>query len=175
MAEKTIAELIVEESQLLQLSLLRAARIRAEAAFAQTGGQQFGQQAGHQTYEGISGQAGRTQTETGHTDDMNAIERMKTAVARGADDNQLSSQAINATVTGIAQIAGYSLSSQMISSGVANNQLNANIVDHNHKNSNFGRAWGTVPLIVGLDAARDVAQEDEGQGDKVVATQEKSG
>jgi hypothetical protein len=38
MAEKTIAEQLIEESQLLQLTLIRQARIRAESVFAQTGG-----------------------------------------------------------------------------------------------------------------------------------------
>jgi hypothetical protein len=166
MAEKTIIEQIAEEGQLLQLSLIRQARIRAEAVFGQTGGQQFGQQAGHQTYEGISGQGGRTQTETSHLDDMNANERMKVAAARGSDDNQFQAGALNATVTGIAQVAGFGIQSQMVGASVALNQMYQNTVDHNHKNSNFGRAWGVVPLVVGLDAARDVAQEDAGQGDK---------
>jgi hypothetical protein len=166
MTDKTLLEQIAEEGQMLQLSLIRQARIRAESAFAQVGGQQFGQQAGHQTYEGISGQGGRTQTETSHLDDMNANERMKVAAARGADDNQVSSQALNGVVTGIAQIAGYGLSSQMIGASVANNQMFQNTIDHNHKNSNFGRAWGVVPLVIGLDAARDIAQDDKG---KVVA------
>jgi hypothetical protein len=163
MTDKTILEQIAEEGQLLQLSLIRQARIRAEATFAQTGGQQYGQQAGHQTYEGISGQGGRTQTETSHLDDMNSNERMKVAVARGSDDNQFQAGALNATVTGIAQVAGFGIQSQMVGASVALNQMYQNTVDHNHKNSNFGRAWGAIPLFVGLDAARDVAKDDENE------------
>jgi hypothetical protein len=162
MADKTILEQIAEEGYLLQLSLIRQARIRAEAVFAQTGGQQFGQQAGHQTYEGISGQGARTQTETSHTDDMNAIERMKAAVGRGADDNQVTSQALNGVVTGIAQVAGFGIQSQMVGSSVALNQMYQNTVDHNHKNSNFGRGMG----VFGLLAVGDAVEESSDDTDK---------
>ena len=162
MADKTILEQIAEEGYLLQLSLIRQARIRAEAVFAQTGGQQFGQQAGHQTYEGISGQGGRTQTETSHLDDMNTNERMKVVNARGCDDNQVTSQALNGVVTGIAQVAGFGIQSQMVGSSVALNQMYQNTVDHNHKNSNFGRGMG----VFGLLAVGDAVEESSDDTDK---------
>jgi hypothetical protein len=162
--EKTLAEAILEESQLLQLTLLKQARIKAEGVFAQTGGQQAGQQAaqqaGHQTYEGISGQAGRTQTETQHDSDVNTVERIKAGVARGSDDNQFQAGAINATVTGIAQVAGYGLSSQMIGASVANNQMFQNTVDLNHKNSNFGRGWGVLGLATVTEGIENLGKDE---------------
>jgi len=165
MTGKSLQDQCNDELQLLQLAFLKKARaaVEGELGFAMLQG--TGQSSTHQTSENISANAGRTQTETAHTDDMNAIERMKVTVARGSDDNQVISGAVNAGIAQITQASSFGISSQMVSASVANNQLNANIVDHNHKNSNFGRAWGTVPLVVGLDAARDVAQEDAGQGD----------
>ena len=84
----TVADEVNNELALLQLAFLKKARaaVEGELGFAMLSGS--GQSSTHQTSENISQNAGRTQTETAHTDDMNAVERMKVTVARGADDRQ---------------------------------------------------------------------------------------
>ena len=163
MTGKTLHEQCNDELQLLQLAFLKKARaaVEGEMGFAMLSGS--GQTVTHQSGESITGQAGRTQTETAHTDDMNAVERMKVAVGRGADDNQFASQAVNAAIAQVAQASAFGLSGMMVSSTVANNQLNANIVDHNHKNSNFGRGYGVLGLLTVGDNVKDAANDDDGK------------
>jgi len=157
--EKTLLQQIEEEAQLLQLTLIRQARVRAEAVLGATAA--TGQTSSHQTSENISQQAGRTQSETSHLDDMNAGERMKLAVARGADDNQVTSQALNGVVTGIAQVAGFGVQTQMIGASVACNQMYQNTVDLNHKNSNFGRGMGVYGLLAVGDAVEEASNDTD--------------
>ena len=162
MAERTLLDQCNDEMQLLQLAFLKKARAAVEGEMGLAFLHGSGLSASHQTAETISGQAGRTQTETAHLDDMNANERVKVAVARGADDNQVIAGAVNAGVAQITQASSFGLSSQMVSASVANNQLNANIVDHNHKNSNFGRGMG----VFGLLAVGDAVEESNDDSDK---------
>jgi hypothetical protein len=159
MTEKSMIDLVNEELMSLQLAFLKKARaaVEGELGFAMLSGN--AQNAQHQSSENISGQAGRTQTETAHTDDVNAIERMKVAAARGADDNQVISGAINAGVAQITQASAFGLSGMMVGASVANNQINANIVDVNHKNSNFGRGMGVYGLLAVGDAVEEAADD----------------
>jgi hypothetical protein len=161
MTEKTLQAQCNDEMQLLQLAFLKKARaaVEGELGFAMLSGS--GQTVTHQSGESITGQAGRTQTETGHTDDMNAIERMKVACARGADDNQVVSNAVNAAVAQVTQASAFGLSGMMVSASVANNQINANIVDLNHKNSNFGRGMGVYGLLAVGDAVEEAAEDKD--------------
>ena len=161
MADKTLLEQCNDEMQLLQLAFLKKARAAVEGEMGLAFLQGTGHTSSHQTSENISAQAGRTQTETAHTDDMNAIERMKVTVARGSDDNQVISGAVNAGIAQVTQASSFGLSSQMVSASVANNQLNANIVDHNHKNSNFGRGMGVFGLLAVGDAVEETANDTD--------------
>ena len=160
--EKTLIDQCNDEMQLLQLAFLKKARaaVEGELGFAMLAG--TGQSSTLQLSENAAAAAARTQTETAHTDDMNAIERMKVAVARGADDNQVISAAVNTAVAQVTQASAFGLSSLMIGSSVANNQINANIVDVNHKNSNFGRAYG----VLGLLGVGDAVEESNDDTDK---------
>jgi hypothetical protein len=92
---------------------------------------------------------------------MNSVERMKVAAARGSDDNQFQAGALNATTTGIAQVAGFGIQSQMVGASVALNQMYQNTVDHNHKNSNFGRGFGVLGLIGVAEAVENVAKDED--------------
>jgi len=159
MSEKTLMDQCNDELQLLQLAFLKKARaaVEGEMGFAMLSG--AGQTVTHQSGESITGQAGRTQTETAHTDDVNAIERMKGAVARGADDNQVIASAVNTAVAQVAQASAFGLSGMMVGASVANNQINANIVDLNHKNSNFGRGMGVYGLLAVGDAVEEAADD----------------
>ena len=161
MVDKTLMDQCNDELQLLQLAFLKKARaaVEGELGFAMLSGS--AQTMAHQSGESITGQAGRTQTETAHTDDMNAVERMKVALARGADDNQVISAAVNAGIAQVTQASSFGLSGQMVSASVANNQLNANIVDHNHKNSNFGRGYGVLGLLSVGDAVEESNQDND--------------
>ena len=151
MTDKSLIDQCNDELQLLQLAFLKKARaaVEGELGFAMLAG----------TGISTTGQAARTQTETAHTDDMNAIERMKVTVARGADDNQVISATINSSIAQITQASAFSLSSLMIGSSIANNQINANIVDLNHKNSNFGRGYGVLGLLTVGDTVSDAADD----------------
>jgi len=155
MPEKSLIDQINDELGSLQLAFLKKARaaVEGELGFALLAG------TGQTSTLQISGQAGRTQTETSHTDDMNAIERMKVSVGRGSDDNQVVAGAINAGVAMITQAGSFGLSSMMIGSSVANNQINANVVDANHKNSNFGRGYGVFGLLAVGDAVEKSVEE----------------
>jgi hypothetical protein len=161
MTEKTMVDQVNAELLNLQLAFLKKARaaVEGEMGFAMLSGS--GQTVTHQSGESITGQAGRTQTETAHTDDMNAIERMKTTVARGADDNQVISGAINGGVAQITQASAFGLSSMMVGASVANNQINANVVDLNHKNSNFGRGMGVYGLLAVGDAVEGASDDSD--------------
>ena len=161
MTNKTLMDQCNDEVMALQLAFLKKARaaVEGEMGFAMLAGS--GQTVTHQSGESITGQAGRTQTETAHTDDMNAIERMKVTVARGADDNQVISGAVNAAVAQVAQASAFGLSGMMVGATVANNQINANIVDLNHKNSNFGRGMGVYGLLAVGDAVEEAADDKD--------------
>jgi len=157
----TVADEVNNELALLQLAFLKKARaaVEGELGFAMLSGS--GQSSTHQTSENISQNAGRTQTETAHTDDMNAVERMKVTVARGADDNQVVSAAVNAAIAQVTQAGSFGLSGMMVGASVANNQINANVVDANHKNSNFGRGMGVYGLLAVGDAVEESADDSD--------------
>jgi hypothetical protein len=161
MTDKSLMDQCNDEIQLLQLAFLKKARaaVEGELGFAMLSGS--GQTVTHQSGEAITGQAGRTQTETAHTDDMNAIERMKVTVARGSDDNQVISGAVNAAVAQVTQASAFGLSGMMVGASVANNQINANVVDLNHKNSNFGRGYGVLGLAVIGDAVEETSKDTD--------------
>ena len=164
MTDMTLTDQVNAELLNLQLAFLKKARaaVEGELGFAMLSG--TGQSSTHQTSENISGQAGRTQTETAHTDDMNAIERMKVTVGRGADDNQFASQAVNTAIAQVAQASAFGLSGMMVGASVANNQINANVVDSNHKNSNFGRGMGVYGLLAVGDAVEEAADDKDKSG-----------
>jgi hypothetical protein len=161
MSDKTMFDQLNDELQLLQLAFLKKARaaVEGEMGFAMLSGS--GQSSTHQTSENISQNAGRTQTETAHTDDMNAIERMKVTVARGADDNQVISGAVNAAVAQITQASAFGLSGLMVGASVVNNQINANVADINHKNSNFGRGMGVLGILGVADAVEESTDDTD--------------
>jgi hypothetical protein len=101
------------------------------ALTAQTNTQQGNQQA----TELIAALTGRTQTETSHTEDINTPERIKAAVARGTDNNELSSQRFNNIAGNVAEVASISLGVLMTSTSVVAAQIQAQVADHGAKNS----------------------------------------
>jgi hypothetical protein len=109
------------------------------ALTAQTSTQQGNQQATQQAAELIAALTGRTQTETSHTDDVLGVERIKAAVARGVDNNELVSQRFNNIAGDVAQVASISLGVLMTSTSVVGAQLQAQVADLGAKNSNNGR------------------------------------
>jgi hypothetical protein len=109
------------------------------ALTAQTSTQQGNQQATQQAAELIAALTGRTQTETSHTDDVLGVERIKAAVARGVDNNELASHRLNNIAGDVAQVGSISLGILMTSASVVGAQLQSQVADLGAKNSNNGR------------------------------------
>lgn len=109
------------------------------ALAGQTANQQGSQQAVQQATEQLAALTGRTQTETSHTEDINAPERQKATVARGTDNNEIISQRINTAGANVADMASVAVGVLMTTTSASVAQIQAQIPDLGMKNSDNGR------------------------------------
>lgn len=145
------------EAKRLQIGLIKRAQhlldtnLSVSEVLATLGGQVAGQQTIQQDAQQGSQKAlqdaanmismltGRQQSETSHTEDINAPERISAALARGVDNNELVSQRFNNTAANVADLASVAVGILMNTASAANGQTQAQIPDIAKKNSDCGR------------------------------------